>query len=217
MSASRRSLLSLSHRSRLCLRGFSYLPVPHSGAEGEDLTRPLPKNRLWGLRPGDYCRPQLMSELTPLPEAPKTWMGTHNGRTHPQPREKWTSQPLSCRGDHSGGDWTRGGGQDKWRNKSLAGAGWQRKKAWDSRGHNSHSLFFSSSLPFYPHQPPVTGRRSPAGARGAETVPITDPEALSLREGSLQLQRWAGVGRHVTPSSALSTPAGLAASPGLVF
>ena len=146
MSASRRSLLSLSHRSRLCLRGFSYLPVPHSGAEGEDLTRPLPKNRLWGLRPGDYCRPQLMSELTPLPEAPKTWMGTHNGRTHPQPREKWTSQPLSCRGDHSCGDWTRGGGQDKWRNKSLAGAGWQRKKAWDSRGHNSHSLFFSSSL-----------------------------------------------------------------------
>lgn len=119
-------------------------------------------------------------------------MGNHNGRTHPQPRERWTSQPLNCRGDHGGGDWTRGGGQDKWRNKILAGAGWQREKAWDSRGHYSHSLFFSSFLPFYPHQPPVTGSRSPAGARGAETVPITDPEALSLREGKSSAAEWGG-------------------------
>lgn len=37
----------------------------------------------------------------PKPQGLRT--GKHNGRTHSQPRESWTSQPLGCRGDHSGG------------------------------------------------------------------------------------------------------------------
>ena len=55
------------------------------------------------MRSGGYCRPRRMPEPIPLPEAPKTRKGNHNGRTHPQPREKWTCELLGCRGDHSGG------------------------------------------------------------------------------------------------------------------
>lgn len=73
------SLPSLSHRRRLCLRGFSYFPVSPYQDEGKDGTGRLTKNGLWELEPRGYCRPPkngwtnpeyrtMMAALTPNPE-----------------------------------------------------------------------------------------------------------------------------------------------------
>ena len=82
-----------------------------------------------------------------------------------------------------------------------------REEAPDNGGRRSHFPFSSSSHPFsYSHQSPVTGHRSPAGARGAQTVPTTDQRLCHCGRGSLQLQRGAGLGSHVTSSSAQPPP-----------
>lgn len=84
------------------------------------------------------------------------------------------------------------------------------KEARYSEGRHSLSLFSSSHPLYYPHQPPFTGRRSPAKARGAEPQATAHPKALSLTEGKPSAAEGGGAGlrSHVTLSSALTSPAG---------
>lgn len=82
--------------------------------------------------------------------------------------------------------------------------------------HTLPSLPSASFHPLYPHHSPVTGRRSPAGARGAETVPTEDPETLSPQGEVLSCTGLGGAGptSHVTSSSALPPPSRRATSRG---
>lgn len=137
-----------------------------------------------------------MAALTPNPGK--------GGRLTP----KWRGQPQGGK---------RGSGKLEKRALSQCRMTARRKPRTTEAGR-SHLLFSSSSHPFSSsHQSPVTGRRSPAGARGAETVPITDQRLCHCGRGSLQLQRGAGPDIHVTSSSALPPPGGRAAFRGPVF
>lgn len=129
----------------------------------------------WDLEATAHPEERLNQSHHPKPQTPSR---EPNGHTQPQPREKWTSEPLECGDENSRGTGIRRTGE-------MSSLLMQRDSTEEGRissGRRSHSPLFSSSRPSPIHQPPVTGRRLPTGARGAETVQTTDPQALSLRE-----------------------------------
>lgn len=135
---------SLSRRRRLCLQGLSYLPLPSLGLNVKTMQGLCQRMGFGDSDLETTADTEECLNQSQYPKPRRVRMGNHNGRTHPQPWERWTSQPLGCRGDHSGGARVKITGE-------ISSSPMQddsEEEALKRRSHHAHAAFSSSSHSF---------------------------------------------------------------------